>query len=174
MKRFQTEYSENSITYWPAYEVGKIGLIYFIVLGILLLTTFIWILLDNPSRETQLFALVALPIVVFVLLVVFRYTYRTMYKKIVVSNTGIEYFKNNVAAKKQIRWEDIEAVYFSQDPWYGRKSYRIIFKKEISQSPRKGDKCDFAIPVDAIDEQKLLQFIPRHLREKKTGDGSLS
>ena len=31
MKRFQTEYSENSITYWPFYEAGKIGIIYLIL-----------------------------------------------------------------------------------------------------------------------------------------------
>ena len=113
MKRFQTEYSENSITYWPSYEAGKIGIISLIVLGTLFVTTAIWTLLDNPSRETRLETQVALPIVFLVLCVVLRYTYRTMHKKIVISNTGIVYFRNNVAVEKQIEWEDVESVYFS-------------------------------------------------------------
>ena len=86
MKRFPTEYSEKSITYWPAYEAGKIGIIFLVVLGTLFVTTAIWTLIDNPSRETQLETQVALPIVVFVLYVMLRYTYRTMHKKIVISN----------------------------------------------------------------------------------------
>lgn len=163
MKRFQTEYSENSITYWPAYEAGKIGIVFLIVLGTLFIATAIWTLLDNPSRETQLETQVALPIVVFVLCVVLRYAYRTMHKKIVVSNAGITYFKNNVAAEKQIGWKDIEAVYFSQELWYGRKSCRIFFKKITSQRPWEKDKCDFVLPVHSGDEQKLLQLIPNHL-----------
>ena len=163
MKRFQTEYSENSITYWPFYEAGKIGIISLVVLGTLFVTTAIWTLLDNPSRETRLETQVALPIVVLVLCVVLRYIYRTMHKKIVISNTGIVYFRNNVAVEKQIGWKDIEAVYFSQDLWYGRKSCRIFFKKQSSQIPREIDKCDFALPVNSVDEQKLLQLIPRYL-----------
>ena len=163
MKRFQTEYSENSITYWPFYEAGKIGIISLVVLGTLFVTTAIWTLLDNPSRETRLETQVALPIVALVLCVVLRYIYRTMHKKIVISNTGIVYFRNNVAVEKQIGWEDIEAVYFSQELWYGRKSCRIFFKKASSQRPREIDKCDFVLPVYYVDEQKLLQLIPKCL-----------
>ena len=163
MKRFQTEYSENSITYWPFYEAGKIGIISLVVLGTLFVTTAIWPLLDNPSRETRLETQVALPIVVLVLCVVLRYIYRTMHKKIVISNTGIVYFRNNVAVEKQIEWEDVESVYFAQDSWYGRKSFRIFLKKISFQSPRKIDKCDFVIPVNSVDEQKLLQLIPKGL-----------
>ena len=165
MKRFQTEYSENSITYWPAYEAGKIGIIFLVVLGTLFVTTAIWTLIDNPSRETQLETQVALPIVVFVLCVMLRYTYRTMHKKIVISNTGIAYFKNNVAAEQQIEWKDVEAVYFCQDPWYGRKSCRIFFSKTSSPKIHKKDACDFVLPVASVDEQKLLQLIPNHLRK---------
>lgn len=163
MKRFQTEYSENSITYWPAYEAGKIGIIFLSVLGTLFIATAIWILFDNPSRETQLETQVALPIVVFVLCIVLRYTYRTMHTKIVISKAGIAYFKNNVAIEKRINWEEVSAVYFSQDPWYGRKSCRIFFKKISSQRPRELDKCDFVLPVYSVNEQKLLQLIPKSL-----------
>lgn len=163
MNRFQTEYSENSITYWPSYEAGKIGIIFLIVLGTLFVTTAIWTLLDNPSRETQLETWVALPIVVFVLCVVFRYTYRTMNKKIVISNTGIVYFRNNVTVEIQIGWNDIDAVYFSQELWYGRRSCSIFLKKISSQSPCENDKCDLVLPVYSVDEQKLLQLIPKCL-----------
>lgn len=163
MKRFQAEYSENSITYWPAYEAGRIGIIALIVLGTLFVITTIWTLLDDPSRETRLETLVALPIVVFALCVVLRYTYRTMYKKIVISNTGIVCFRNNVAVEKQVAWKDVEAVYFCQELWYGRKSCRIFFKKISSQRIHENDKCDFVLPIYSVDEQKLLQFIPKCL-----------
>ena len=163
MKRFQTEYSENRITYWPAYEAGKIGIISLIVLGTLFITTAIWTLFDNPSRETRLETQVTIPIVVFVLCVLLRYTYRTMHIRIVISNTGIEYFKNNVAAEKQIAWENVESVYFSQELWYGRKSCGIFFKRTASQRPSEKDRCDFVLPVHSVDEQKLLQLIPKCL-----------
>lgn len=163
MKRLQTEYSKNSITYWPAYEAGKIGIISLVVLGTLFVTTTIWTLLDNPSRETQLEVQVALPLVVFAFCVAIRYAYRVMHKKIVISNAGIASFKNNGEAEKQIVWKDIEAVYFSQELWYGRKTCRIFFKKITPQSPHEKDKCDFAFPVHSVDEQKLLQLIPKYL-----------
>ena len=47
MKKIQAEYFENSITYWPTYEVRIIALI---VLGTLFIATSIWVLLDNPSK----------------------------------------------------------------------------------------------------------------------------
>lgn len=163
LKRFRTEYYENSITYWPNYEIGKIGIISLIVIGTLFITTAIWTLLDNPSRETRLETQAALPIVVFVLYAVLRYTYRTMHKKIVISNTGIVYSQNNVKADKQIGWNDIEAVYFSQELWYGRKTCRIFFKKTTSQMLHEKDKCDFVLPVYSVEEQKLLTLIPKYL-----------
>lgn len=162
-KRFQIDYSENSITYWPAYDAGKIGFIYFVVLGLIFIATSIWILLDNPSSETRLEIQMAFPIVVLALCVVFGFIYRAMHVKIVVSDTGIEYFKNNVLAEIQISWEDISAVYFRQDLWYGRKSCEIFLKKTTSERPSEKGKCDFKIPVHSVDEQKLLQFIPRYL-----------
>ena len=163
MKRLRTQYSENSITYWPSYEAGVIGIIFLVVLGTLFVTTAIWTLLDNPSRDALLETLVALPIVVLVLYAALRYTNRTMYKRIVVSTTGIVYFRNNIAVEKQISWDDIEAVYFNQELWYGRKSCRIYFKKISSQGVCENDKCDFVLPVHAVDEQKFLQLIPKHL-----------
>ena len=163
MKRFQTEYSENSITYWPAYEAGKIGIIAFIVLGSLFVTTAIWALVNDPSRETRLETLVALPIVVLALCVALRYTYRIMYKKIVISNTGIACFRNNVAVEKQFAWKDVEAVYFCQDPWYGKKSCRIYFKKISAPRIHKNDKCDFVLPIYSVDEENLLLLIPKCL-----------
>ncbi len=53
MKRFRTQYSENSITYWPSYEAGVIGIIFLVVLGTLFVTTAIWTLLDNPSKKDR-------------------------------------------------------------------------------------------------------------------------
>ncbi len=163
MKKFQTEYSENRITYWPSYEGGRIGIILFFVVGTLFIATSIWTLSDNPSRETRLEIQVALPIVVVALCAVFCFILRTMHTKIVVSNAGIEYFKNNDATEKRINWEDVSAVYFSQELWYGRKSCRIFLHKTLTQKPYEKDKCDFVLPVCSVDEQKLLQLIPDNL-----------
>ena len=160
IKRFQAEYSENSITYWPIYEAGKIGIIYLTVLGILFVTTSIWILLDNPSRQTCLETQIALPIGVLALCILLGYIYRTMYKKIVVSNEGIICYKNNDRVEKHILWEDVELVYFRQDSWYGRKSCKIFLKNTSFKSPRETQKCDFAFPVNSVDEHKLLQLVP--------------
>ena len=163
MKRFQTEYSENSITYWPAYEAGKIGMIFLVVLGTLFIATSIWALLDNPSRKTSLEILVAFPLVVVALCSAFSFVFRTMHTKIVVSKEGIGCFKSIVAVEKQISWKEVSAVYFSQDPWYGRKSCRIYFYKSLSPKLHEKDTCDFVLPVASVDEQKLLQLIPNHL-----------
>lgn len=62
MKRFKTEYSENSITYWPAYEAGIMAIIFVVVLGTACVVTAICILLDNTSRGTQLATQIALSI----------------------------------------------------------------------------------------------------------------
>lgn len=51
MKRFEAKYSENSITYWPYYESGKVGIIYLTLIGTLFVGAAIWTLLDNPSRK---------------------------------------------------------------------------------------------------------------------------
>ena len=163
MKYFQTEYSENSITYWPAYEAGKNGMIFFIVLGSLFITASIWVLLDNPSKNTYLEILVALPLVVFALCAVCSYIFRIMRTKIVVSREGIGYFENNHAKKRQINWKEVSAVYFSQDPWYGRKSCRIFFITASSLKPSENGPCNFVLPVASVDKQKLLQLIPNYL-----------
>ena len=163
MKRFQAEYSENSITYWPTYEAGKVGIIALIVVGSLFIATSIWVLLDNPSRITALEILVAFPLVVFALYCAGRYLSRVMYTKIVVSKEGIVYFKNNTAIEKQISWDEVSAVFFSQDPWYGRKICKIFFDKAPSQELNEKDKCDFVFPVSSVDEQKLLHVIPKYL-----------
>ena len=163
MKQFQTKYSKDSITYWPSYEVGRIGIIFFLLLGILFIATSIWTLLDNTSRETRLELQVALPIVVVALCAMLRFVYRTMHTRIVVSNTGIEYFKNDNVAEKQISWGDVAAVYFIQEPWYGRKTCRIFLNNGASQNSCEMDKCDFVLPVNSVDERKLLQLIPDYL-----------
>lgn len=167
MKKFQTEYSENSITYSPAYEAGRVGTIMVLVLGSLFIATSIWTLLDNPSGETHLEIQVALPVVMVILCFILGFIFRTMRTKIIVSNKGIECFKNNVVAEKQIIWENVSAVYFCQELWYGRKSCKIFFKNTTHSEPNKKDKCDFVLPVCSVDEQKLLQFIPVHLWENK-------
>ena len=92
MKRFQAEYSETSITYWPIYEAGKIGRIFLVVLGTLFITTSILILLDNPLSATFWGILVIFPLVVAALYYAFSYISRTMYTKIVVSTEGIVFF----------------------------------------------------------------------------------
>ena len=163
MKRFQAEYSENSITYWPTYEAGVIGSIFLVVLGSLFIATSIWVLLDNPSRTIALEILVAFLLVVFALYCAGRYLSRVMHTKIVVSKEGIVYFQNNTAIEKQISWDEVSAVCFCQDPWYGRKSYRIYFDKTPSQELHEKDKCDFVLPVSSVDEQKLLQLITKYL-----------
>ena len=163
MKRFQAEYSETSITYWPIYEAGKIGRIFLVALGTLFVTTSILILLDNPSTGTFWGILVIFPLVVAALYYAFSYISRTMYTKIVVSTEGIVFFKNNIAIEKQISWDEVSAVYFSQDPWYGKKSCRIFFNKEQPHEPREKYQCDFALTISSVDEQKLQQLIPNYL-----------
>ena len=163
MKRFQAEYTENSITYWPTYEAGKVGIIALIVLGTLFIATSIWVLLDNPSKTTALEIVVAFPLVVFVLYLTTRYLSQMMYSKIVVSAEGIVYFKDSVASKKQISWSEVLGVYFHQDPWYGRKTCRIFFKKEQAHEPREKDRPNFVLPISSVDEQKLQQLIPNDL-----------
>ena len=163
MKIIQTEYSENSVTYWPVYKEGKIGIILSAIFGMLCVALGILILLDNSSKGTKLTILAALLIVIFVLLVGIRYIYRIMYMKIIVSDTEITYCKNNTADKKQILWENVESVYFNQDLWYGRKSLKIFCRKSENQKSAEKDICDCVLPVNAVDEQKLLQLIPNHL-----------
>ena len=163
MKKFQAEYSENSITYWPTYEAAKVGMIALTVLGTLFIVTSIWALLDNPSKTTASEIVVAFPLVVLVLYLAARYLSRMMYSKIVVSTEGIVYFKDSIARKKQISWSEVLGVYFHQDPWYGRKTCRIFFKKEQAHEPREKDRPNFVLPISSGDEQKLQQLIPNDL-----------
>lgn len=163
MKRFQTEYSENSITYWPVYEAGRTGILFFIVLGTLFVATSIWVLLDNPSRGTRLGTLAALSIVAVALYAIIRLISRVMDTKIIVSTKGIVCFKGDASIEEQISWENVSAVYFAQDSWYGRKSCRIHLKKASSSELHINDPCDFVLPVSSVDEKKLLQFVPSHL-----------
>lgn len=163
MKKIQAKYSENSIIYWPSYAAGRIGIIYLGVVGIPFIATLIWTLLDNPSNEARLETQMALPLVVIALCTVFSLIYRKMHTKIIVSSTGIEYFKNDNVAEKKIKWEDVSAIYFKQELWYGRKTCRIFLKNSGSLTFGKNNKCDFVLPVYSVDEQKLLQLIPDYL-----------
>ena len=166
MKRFEAQYSENSITYWPYYESGKVGIIYLTLIGTLFVGAAIWMLLDNLSRETRIETQISLPTVLLLLCVAFYYIYRTMHVKIVVSDTGIKVFGKGVTIKKQIDWKDIQAVYFSQG-LYGRASLRLFVNKPPSQSYDKNNKCDFAISINSVDEKKLLQLVPKRLWANK-------
>lgn len=163
MKRFQAQYSETSIIYWPVYEAGKIGIIFLVVIGTLFITPSIWILLDNPSGKTCLKTLVAFSLVVIALYSASRLIFRTMHTKIVVSKEGIVYFKSNGVIKKQISWKEVLAVYFNQDPWYGRKSCRIFLNNSLSSKLHEKGACDFVLPIASVDEQKLLHLIPSYL-----------
>ena len=107
MKRFQAKYTENSITYWPTYEVGKIGIIFFVILGSLFVALALWVLLDNSSKKTFLQFLIALPLAVVALYVVISFMFRIMHAKIVVSTEGILYFKYDGLIEKQISWENV-------------------------------------------------------------------
>lgn len=163
MKQKQAIYSESRIIYWPAYEAGRIGLIFFGVIGTLFVATSIWILLDTSSRETRLTLLVLLPLMLVVLYAIIRCVLRTMHTKIVVSKKGVEYFNSVGAIDKQIDWKDVAAVYFTQELWYGRKSCKIFFTKTILHNSREKNECDFLFPVQSVDEQKLVQLIPEQL-----------
>lgn len=162
-KRFQSEYSKNSITYCPAYEAGRIGIIFFSILGTLALATSVWTLLDNPSRETRLGILAVLPIIVIALCATLRYIYRAMQIKFVVSDKGIARFKNDTVLEIQIRWEDVTAIYFEQELWHGRKSCRIVLNEALHPGLHEKDGCVFILPVYSVDEQKLQKFIPDYL-----------
>lgn len=163
MKRIQSEYSENGITYWPSYEAGRIGLIFFSVLGTLFIATSILALLDNPSRETRSGILIALPIVVIALCATLRFVYRAMQIKFVVSDAGIAYFENTAVPKTQISWEDVTGIYFEQELWHGRKSCKIILNEALYPAHLTKDGCVFILPVYSVDTQILLKFIPNHL-----------
>ena len=110
MKRGQAIYSEGKITYWPAYEAGKIGLIFLGGTGALFTATSLWILLDDPSRGTQRTILVLFPLIFVALYVAICFVLRAMRTKIVISKEGIEYFKNMDTIDKQIDWKDVGAV----------------------------------------------------------------
>ena len=170
MKRGQAIYSEGKITYWPAYEAGKIGLIFLGGTGALFTATSLWILLDDPSRGTQRTILVLFPLIFVALYVAICFVLRAMRTKIVISKEGIEYFKNMDTIDKQIDWKDVGAVSFTQELWYGRKACQIFLSKAKAQSSRKKDECDFLLPVQSVDEQTLLQLIPEHLWKNKLGE----
>lgn len=160
MKQLQAEYSDNSITYWPTYEAGKIGRVFLVVSCILFVATSLCLALGNSTRATRLGILLVFPFVMTTFYYALSYVSRIMHMKIVVSSEGIAHFKSKTTIEKQIGWEDVTAVYFFQDPWYGRKSCRIYLKK--AQSPRisEKDKCDYVLPVNSVDERKLLRLIP--------------
>ena len=167
MKRFQTEYSENSITYWPTYKAGKIGRIFCVVLSVVYITTSIWIVFGNSTRATRLGVLLVSPFVIAAFHYAFSFISRTMYVKIVVSIEGIMHFKNKTTIEKQIKWEEVSSVYFCQDPWYGRKSCRIYSNEMQSPKLDKKHTCDYILPVHSVDEQKLLRLIPSYLWKNK-------
>jgi len=163
MKKNMTVYSDNSITYWPFYEAGRIGVIYFLVIGIIFIAISLQTLSDNISKGTRLCIIVVIPVVVIALLVICSFIFRAMHKKIVVSNTGVEYSNKYTKSENKICWEEVSAVCFTQEHWYGRKSCKIFLKKKTFQKPQKNDKYDILLPVNSVDEQKLLQFIPEYL-----------
>ena len=163
MEKIETEYSDTRIIYWPSYEAGKIGIVFFSVLGAMFIAISLWTLLDNITIGTQLEIIVAIPVVVIAWWISCKFILRKMYVKIVVSNTGIVYSNNYTKEEKQISWGEISAVYFSQEHWHGRKSCRIYLKKAAPQPPREKESCDFVLPVASVDEKKFLQFIPNYL-----------
>lgn len=92
MKPYQTDHSENSITYQPALGAAKVVLILLSVMEALFVATTIWILSDNTADSTRIELLVAFPFVVAALSVAIVFIARRMRIKIVISTEGIEYY----------------------------------------------------------------------------------
>ena len=163
MKQNRIEYSNNRIVYWPFYEAATVGVIYLLVIGALFIAASIWMLLDNPSSETNLGIQLIFLLGVVALCTTFRFVSRRMHTRIIISNEGIRYKNGNFQVEKQIRWDDVSLVYFCQEHWYGTKACKIFYKTTLSYEHHKKYKCDFLLPVYDVDEQKLLRFIPNYL-----------
>ena len=161
MKQYQTNRSEDSITYQPALGAAKAVLVLLSVMEIIFVATTIWILSDNTAGSTRLGLLVAFPFVVAALSAAIVFIARRMRIKIVISTEGIEYYSSNGDLQTQIDWSEVSGVYFHQDPWRGMRSCRIFLQKQAT------DANGLNIPVAAVDEGKLVQLIPNHLWQNK-------
>ena len=158
-------YSDNGITYWPCYAAGKALIILSSVCAVVFLLISLWTLLGNATAETQWKILISIPIVGIIWCMAYKISLRTMYTKIFISNTGVVYSNNRTNSKVQINWDDVIAIYFVQEQWYGRQSCKIYLKNTTCSMPQQNDPCDLVLPVSSVDKQKMLQVIPVHLQK---------
>lgn len=163
MKQSRTKYTEESVTYFPCYEAGKLGIIATTILGILAIAVFLLVLFGNYTSETVLFVMIASPLVILMLVLMLVGLIHQMRMKIVVSTDGIELFHGGNTPQKQVAWEDVSGVYFHKDGWYGREVCRIFLKSTFSLCSAGSSKCDFILPLYGAVLENILLLIPRHL-----------
>ena len=161
MRQFEANCTDSSITYWPSYEAGKIGVIALSLLEVTLIADLLWALADKITVETRFGIIATVLISAAFYFLLCRFLIRRKYDQYVVSYVGIQYSNKYTKDIRQINWEDVSAVCFAQDRWFGRKSCRIHINKSFSADR----PCDFILPVHSVNEQNLLQFIPDSLRK---------
>lgn len=165
MTRFDVEYSSDSITYFPSYDGGKYGIIFFSILGVMFISTALWTLFDNSTNETRLEAIIALPIVIVLLCSLCRFLFITMHNKIVISNISIVQSNRYTAKETIIHWEDVSGVYFREEHWHGTRRLCDIHLKapaaHAHNAHKRKNSSVFTLPVCFGDERKIIQFIPK-------------
>lgn len=163
MKKYETIYSDTGVTYWPMYKAGKISIVYFSAIATVSVVLALWILFDNATTDSKIVAIVLAVVSAILLLIFYKYFLKTRYTKYSVTDTEVLFSNSYTKEEKQIKWQDVSAVYFKQDIWWHRKSCIITLKNSDCEKPNKKKLDDFVLPISMIDEKKLLQFIPKDL-----------
>lgn len=157
-------YDNDSIIYWPHLKAGFIGRSFLWLIWGMVFLGDIWSLGEHVSIESiisKLLVLIPLSLVTCGLNGVIK---RTSQIRIQISQKGILQENKYTNEVKEIRWENIGALYFVEDHWIGGKVCRIWLHDTVFDSTNKHGPCDFTLPVTTINIEKLMGFIPVRLR----------
>ena len=159
----KTIYATDSITYWPSYKYGRAFIAFIVILWGAFFALSLLVLFDNTTMDTRVFIIMLMISISVVSWMLFRLALKSMYVKVVVNDTEVVY--NNFYSGEEwiIKWEKVNFVYFKEENWYGRKMCIITYENSGCEDIFEKKCCDFILPVCLVDENKLLQFIPKEL-----------
>lgn len=158
-----TIYTKDSITYWPSHKYGRAFIAFIVTLWVAFFALSLWVLFDNTTMDTRVFIIILMISISIVSWMLYRLALRSMYVKVVVNDTEVVYNNFHSGEEWIVEWKKVNSVYFKEENWYGRKMCIITYETSGCEEFFEKKCCDFILPVFMVDENKLLQFIPKEL-----------
>ena len=169
MKKHKVVYGDNYIEIWPSYTASVVLSCIYGVLWLLLFTmVYLPALVDRDSVTLETWYEILIFQILFTVcaaLIIILAIYKAS-NKVIISHTGLMFSNKKSKKVKFVGWEDIDKIYYYKNSLIGTESYRFIYKNSKCDGCMYKGSCDYMLPIDFLDRNKIKTFIPEELMVK--------